>query len=67
MQGNPPGLDLQTCPSHGQRIIRDSLIRFSSEAVADKVKNGLGFSGENEEVMRSHSLNSDIPNLTREL
>ena len=27
------------------------MVKFSSKEVADKVKNGLGFSGENEEVI----------------
>jgi len=42
-------------------------IKFSSEAVTDKVKNGLGCSGENEEVMRSPSLNCSIAGMTRSL
>ena len=41
-------------------------IKFSSEAVTDKVKNGLGCSEENEEAMRSPSLNCNIASLTRE-
>jgi hypothetical protein len=36
------------------------MIKFSSEAVADKVQSGLGFSGGNEKVMRSRSLNCNI-------
>jgi hypothetical protein len=40
------------------------MIKFSGEAVSDKVKNGLGFSGENKEVMRSPSLNCNITGLT---
>jgi len=35
-------------------------IKFSSEAVTDKVRSGLGFSGEIEEVIRSRSLNYNI-------
>jgi hypothetical protein len=42
------------------------MIKFSSEAVTDKVQNGVGFSGEKEEVRRSPSLNSNIATLTRE-
>jgi len=36
------------------------MIKFSGEAVAGKVKKGLGFSGENEEVTGSPSLNLNI-------
>jgi hypothetical protein len=39
-----------------------TMIKFSGEAVTDKVRDGLGFSGENEEVMRSLSLNCNIAN-----
>jgi hypothetical protein len=42
------------------------MIKLSSEAVTDKVKNGFGFSGENEEGIRSPSLNCNIAALTRE-
>jgi len=42
------------------------MIKFSSEAVTDKVQSGLGFIGENEEVMRSLSLNCNIAALPRE-
>ena len=42
------------------------MIKFSSQAVTDKVQNVLGFSGENEELIRSPSLNCDITTLTRE-
>jgi len=38
----------------------------SGEAVTDKVKTGLGFSGESEEVMRSLSLNCNVASLTRQ-
>jgi hypothetical protein len=41
------------------------MIKFSGEAVSDKVKNGLGFSGENQEVKGSLSLNCDIATLPR--
>jgi len=43
-----------------------TMIKLSSEPVTDKVRSGLGFSGENEEVMRSHSLNSNIAGLIGE-
>ena len=42
------------------------MIKFSSEAVTDKVLKGLGFSGENEEVISSPFLNCDVATLTRE-
>jgi hypothetical protein len=42
------------------------MIKFSDEAVTDKVQSGLGFNGENEEVTRSPSLNCDIAGLTQE-
>jgi len=45
----------------------EPMIKFSGEAVTDKVQKGVGFSGENEEVMRSPSLTSDIANLTQSL
>ena len=35
-------------------------IKFSSEAVADEVPKVRGFSGENEEIIRSRSLNCNI-------
>jgi hypothetical protein len=38
------------------------MIKFSSEAVTDNALDGLGFSGENEKVMRSRSLNCNIAN-----
>jgi hypothetical protein len=44
----------------------EPMIKFSSEAVTDKVQSGLGFIGENEEVMRSLSLNCNIAALPRE-
>jgi hypothetical protein len=33
------------------------MIKFTSEALTDKVQKELGFSGENEEIIRSPSLN----------
>jgi hypothetical protein len=41
-------------------------IKFSSQALTDKVLKGRGFSGENEEVIRRSSLNRDIASPTRE-
>jgi hypothetical protein len=43
------------------------MIKISSGAVTDKVLKGLGFSGENEEVTKSPSLNCDIATLTKRL
>jgi hypothetical protein len=40
------------------------MLKPSSEAVTDKAKKGLRFSGENEEVLRSPSLNCDTANPT---
>jgi hypothetical protein len=40
------------------------MIKFSGEVVTDRVQDGLGFSGENEEVLRRGSLNCTT--LTRE-
>jgi hypothetical protein len=42
------------------------MIKFSSEAVTDKVQNKLEFRGENAKVMKSPSLNCDIAGLTQE-
>ena len=42
------------------------MIKFTSEAVTDKDRKKLGFSGENEEIMRSPSLNCNVATLTRE-
>jgi hypothetical protein len=39
------------------------MIKFSGEAGTYKVQSGLGFSGENEEVIRSLSLNCNIASL----
>jgi hypothetical protein len=41
------------------------MIKLRNDAVTDKVQSGLGFSGGNEEVMRSRSLNWNITNLTQ--
>jgi hypothetical protein len=41
-------------------------IKFNNEAVTDKVYDGLGFIGENKEVMRSPSLNCNIASLIGE-
>jgi hypothetical protein len=41
------------------------MINFSSEAITSGVLEAIGFSGENEEVMRSPSLNCNIATLTR--
>jgi hypothetical protein len=42
------------------------MINFSSEAITSVVLEAIGFTGENEEVMRSPSLNCNIATLTRE-
>jgi len=42
------------------------MIKFISEGVTDNGTKKLGFIGENEEAMRSLSLNCDITTLTRE-
>ncbi len=44
----------------------EPMIKFSGEAGADKVQDGLGFIGEIGEVMRSPSLNCIIAGLPRE-
>jgi hypothetical protein len=43
------------------------MIKFSTEAVMHKVQKGVGFSGENEEVIRSPSLNCNIATLAKSL
>ena len=41
------------------------MIKFGSEAVTDEDQKGLGFSRENEELVRGRSLNTNIATLTR--
>jgi hypothetical protein len=48
-------------------VLSAILDKLSSEAVTDKVENGLGLSGEDEEGIRSHSLNCAIATMTQSL